>query len=191
MHGLNTPPSDWLTRWAALLPVGGSVLDLACGAGRHLRWLHQRGYKVTGVDRDAAALAPLRQLAGADIVCADIENGPWPLAGRQFDAVLVTHYLWRPLLPFVRDSVAPGGLLIYETFAYGQQTLGRPSRPDFLLQPGELLRHAEGLRILGYEDGFLSQPPRFIQRIVARRPAAAADESPLWRALPEWPNSQG
>lgn len=179
-------PSPWVRRWAALLPAGASVLDVACGSGRHLRWFAQRGCRVTGVDRDAEAVEPLRALG--EIVVADIENGPWPLAGRRFDAVVVTNYLWRPLLPAIVDSVAEGGVLIYETFAAGNQTVGKPSRADFLLQPGELLRAAQGLRVVGYEDGFLSGPDRYVQRIAAVREAAAtpgvAPRYPLQREAP-------
>jgi SAM-dependent methyltransferase len=107
------------------------------------------------------------------VVCADLENGPWPLLGERFDAVVVTHYLWRPLWPKLLDSLAPGGLLLYETFAEGNASVGKPSRPDFLLQPGELLRRCEGLRVLGYEDGFCESPPRFLQRICALREVPA------------------
>jgi SAM-dependent methyltransferase len=160
-------PSPWVTRWAHLLPAGATVLDVACGSGRHVRWLATQGHRVTGVDRDEAAAAPLRALA--EVVVADIENGPWPFAGRRFDAVLVTNYLWRPLLPAIVDAVSAGGVLVYETFADGQQTVGRPSRPDFLLQPGELLAACAGLRVVAYEDGFLDAPARFVQRIVAVR----------------------
>jgi SAM-dependent methyltransferase len=166
-------PSPWVQRWSALLPSGASVLDLACGSGRHLRWFVQRGARVTGVDRDEAAVAPLRTLG--EIVVADIENGPWPLPGRRFDAVVVTNYLWRPLLPTIVDSVAAGGVLIYETFAVGNETVGKPSRPDFLLQPGELLLAAQGLRVIAYEDGFLAEPDRYLQRVCAvREPPSSA-----------------
>lgn len=123
---------------------------------------------VTGVDRDAAALAPLRGIA--EIIEADIENGPWPLAGRQFDLVLVTNYLWRPLLPAIVDAVAPGGWLLYETFAIGHERLGRPSRPEFLLRPGELLKACEALRIVAYEEGLeRAVNPRCVQRVAAVR----------------------
>lgn len=175
-------PSPWVQRWSALLPAGARVLDVACGAGRHLRWLAALGHHVTGVDRDAAALDALRAaLPAAELVVADIESGPWPLAGRHFDALVVTNYLWRPLLPTLLDSVAAGGLLVYETFAAGNASVGKPSNPDFLLRPGELLdavRSAPqpGWRVLGYEDGFLEAPPRFVQRVAALRevPGAAA-----------------
>jgi SAM-dependent methyltransferase len=151
------------------------VLDLACGRGRHLRWLAGRGFRVTGIDRDAVALAPLAGLG--EIVVADIEAGPWPLSGRRFDAVIVTHYLWRALLPAIVDAVDGGGVLVYETFAAGNETVGRPSRADFLLQPGELIAACAGLRIVAYEDGFLSGPDRFVQRIAAVRETAAASPS--------------
>lgn len=150
------------------------MLDVACGAGRHVRWFAQRGAKVTGVDRNALAVEPLHGIA--EIVVADIEAGPWPLAGRRFDAVVVTHYLWRPLMQTLIASVAEGGCLIWETFAAGNQTVGKPSNPDFLLRPGELLEAAAPLRIVAYEDGFLPEPARFVQRVAAvREPPAAAE----------------
>lgn len=163
-----TPPSPWIQRWTHLLPPQASVLDLACGPGRHLRWLQARGHRVTGVDRDAQALAGLQGLG--ELLCADIENGPWPLPGRRFDAVLVTNYLWRPLWPALLDSVAPGGLLLYETFARGNEAFGKPSRPDFLLAPGELLQVCAGWHVVAYEQGLLDQPDRAVQRIAALRP---------------------
>ena len=181
MHA-GLPPSDWLQRWAHLLPAGGRVLDVACGRGRHLRWLAGRGFVLTGIDRDAAALAALQDLASEiERVEADIENQPWPLPGRLFDAVLVSNYLWRPLWPQLLASLAPGGVLVYETFAAGNETLGKPSRPDFLLQPGELLQRCAGLHTVAYEDGFLDGPPRFVQRVVARCPGplGARLKSPL------------
>ena len=163
-------PSDWVRRWAPLLRPGATALDLACGSGRHVRWLAAQGMRVTGVDRDAAAVQPLASLG--EIIVADVENGPWPLVGRRFDGVVVTNYLWRPLWPRILDLLADGGVLIYETFADGQQTIGRPSRPDFLLQPGELLSQCQGLHVVAYEHGVLPSPERFVQRIVAVRGAA-------------------
>ena len=175
MHGTESP-SAWLQRWAHLITPGSRVLDVACGAGRHMRWLATQGHTVQGVDRNPEAVA-LAQAFGP-VTCADIENGPWPFTGQTFGAVVVTHYLWRPLLPVIVQSVAPGGVLIYETFAAGNETVGKPSRPDFLLQPGELLRATEGLRTVAYEDGFLTTPERFIQRVAAVRPV---DGQPLVR----------
>jgi SAM-dependent methyltransferase len=163
-------PSPWVVRWGHLVAPGGRVLDLACGHGRHLRWFAQRGHAVTGVDRSAEALAAAAGVG--ELVTADIENGPWPFAGRTFDAVVVTNYLWRPLLPAILDCVAPGGVLIHETFAAGNETVGKPARPDFLLAPGELLQACGGLRIVAYEDGFLDAPPRYVQRVAAVRQLA-------------------
>jgi SAM-dependent methyltransferase len=148
------------------------VLDLACGSGRNLRWLAAQGCTVTGVDRDALALEALRPLG--EMLVADLEAGPWPLEGRCFDAVVVTHYLWRPRWPELRALVAEGGVLMYETFAHGQQFIGRPARPEFLLQPGELLSLCHGLRVVAFEDGFEGQPGRFVQRVVAVREAPPA-----------------
>ena len=112
-----------------------------------------------------------------EAVLADIEAGPWPFAGRQFDCVVVTHYLWRPLLATLVDSVAPGGVLLYETFAVGNETLGRPSRSDFLLTSGELLRVCKDLHIVAYEHGVLQNPPRFVQRIAAVRSRSDLSET--------------
>lgn len=167
-------PSEWIRRWAHLAPAGRPVLDVACGAGRHLLEFAARGHPVTGVDRDPQALADAAwHLDGAgELVQADIENGPWPLADRVFGAVVVTNYLWRALLPTCVASVEPGGVLLYETFAAGNETVGKPSRPDFLLRPGELLAACAGLRIVAYEDGFESLPERFVQRVAAVREPA-------------------
>ena len=160
-------PSEWVCRWSHLVPPGDAVLDVACGAGRHLRWFQARGHAVTGIDRDPLAVQAAAQAGEA--IEADIENDPWPLAGRTFGAVVVTHYLWRPLLPAIVQCVAPGGVLLYETFAQGNETVGRPARPDFLLRPGELLGACADLRVVAYEDGFLDDPARFVQRIAAVR----------------------
>jgi SAM-dependent methyltransferase len=167
MHGTEDV-SPWVRHWSHLVPPGGAVLDVACGHGRHLRWFSAQGHPVTGVDRSEEAIAAVAGLG--ETVLADIENGPWPFANRSFDGVVVTNYLWRPLLATIVQSVAPGGVLIYETFAAGNETVGKPSRPDFLLQPGELLRACQDLRVVAYEEGFLDGPPRFIQRIAAVRP---------------------
>jgi SAM-dependent methyltransferase len=158
-------------RWVHLIRPAGTVLDLACGSGRHLRWLASQGFALTGVDRDAAAVAPLQELGR--VIVADIESGPWPLAGETFDAIVVTNYLWRPLLPTLVASVAEGGTLIYETFALGNEAFGKPSNPAFLLRPGELLEACRELQVVAYEDGVLDSPPRRVQRIAARCRAVA------------------
>lgn len=163
-HGTEAP-SAWVARWAHLVQPNSQVLDVACGRGRHMRFLASLGHHLTGIDRDPEAIAAVAALGEA--VQADIENGPWPLPERTFDAVIVTNYLWRPLMPHILASLAPEGVLIYETFAAGNETVGKPSRPDFLLKPGELLSLCQGLHIVAYEDGFLDSPERFVQRIVA------------------------
>ena len=184
MSAVQGAPSAWVQRWSHLLPPAARVLDVACGSGRHVRWFAARGCRVTGVDRDAAALAELGDLA--ELVVTDIERGPWPFDGRRFDAVVVTHYLWRALMPTLVASVAEGGVLICETFAVGNETVGKPSNPDFLLCPGELLSMAAGLRIVAFEDGFEDDTDgdsetgtgatsaRFVQRLVAVREAPGA-----------------
>lgn len=169
------PASAWVQRWSHLIRPTGSALDVACGNGRHLRYLADQGHTVTGIDRSDAALVSASRYG--DTLLADIENAPWPLRDgaqlRQFDAVIVTNYLWRALFPSLEQSLAPGGVLIYETFAQGNETVGKPSRPDFLLQHGELLTAFKSLRIVAYEDGFLTQPERFVQRVVAVKAAPA------------------
>lgn len=168
-HG-SEPPSDWVQRWSHLVCPGGTVLDVACGQGRHAYWFYKRNHPLALVDRAQAAIESIAIPAAAcEKVVADIEAGPWPFAGRYFDAVVVTNYLWRPLIPALLDSLAPGGVLIYETFAQGNETVGKPSRPDFLLRPGELLEVCRGLRIVAFEDGYREAPPRFTQRIAALR----------------------
>jgi SAM-dependent methyltransferase len=173
LHG-DEPASAWVRRWSHLAPAGGSVLDVACGRGRHARWFAALGHRVTALDRSAEALAAIGLPAErCETVLADIEGGPWPLPGRQFDALVVTNYLWRSLMETLLVSIAPGGVLIYETFAAGNETVGKPSRPDFLLQPGELLQLCQSLRTVAYEDGFetglAGSTGRFVQRIAAVR----------------------
>ena len=196
-HSHTETASAWVQRWAHLVPAGGSVLDVACGSGRHLRWFADLDHPVVGVDRSVEALASIGlPPERCQIVQADIEGSPWPLTGRLFAAVVVTNYLWRPLLPTLLDSLAEGGVMIYETFASGHETIGRPSRPDFLLKPGELLKVFEDLRVVAFEDGYedgagdgvangaevgpnssgpalaparTARSPRFVQRIAAVR----------------------
>lgn len=181
LHGCDTP-SAWVRRWSHLLPsLRSSVLDVACGHGRHMRWFAEKGHEVTGIDRSPQAITASARWGSA--IEADIENGPWPLEGATFDAVVVTNYLWRPLMPRIVASVAPGGVLIYETFASGNETVGKPSRPDFLLQPGELLRATSELQTVAYENGFLPAPDRFVQRVVAIRKPGTSAVPPLRHRL--------
>jgi SAM-dependent methyltransferase len=179
-HAAGLAPSAWVRRHAALLPATGTALDLACGSGRHVHWLAAAGLRVTAVDRDAAALQPLA--AVAETLVADLEGAPWPLPDRRYDAIVVTNYLWRSLFPDVLASLAEGGVLLYETFADGQQFIGKPSRAEFLLQPGELLRLCQGLRVVAFEDGHEPGPGggRCVQRIAAVRQPANAPGPPRY-----------
>jgi SAM-dependent methyltransferase len=165
-------PSEWVTRWAGLIAAGGEALDLACGSGRHSRYLAAAGYRVCAIDRDAQALAALTGVAGVSVQVADLERAPWPLKGRRFAGIVVANYLYRPLFPRLLEALAEDGALIYETFALGNERFGKPSNPDFLLRPGELLELARGkLRVLAYEDLQLSLPkPAMVQRICAVGP---------------------
>jgi SAM-dependent methyltransferase len=152
-----------------LVKAGGTVLDLAAGNGRHARYFKSLGYNVTTLDRDVSGLQGL----DAEIIAADLEDGsPWPLGARAFDGIVVTNYLHRPLFPHIAAALARGGVLIYETFGVGNERFGRPSNPDFLLRPGELLAFAatHGLQVLAYACGEVAEPKRAItQRIAARR----------------------
>lgn len=160
-------PSAWVLAWAPRI-ARGTVLDVACGAGRHARVFLERGLKVVAVDRAPQAIP------GARVVQADLEDGsPWPFSGERFEGIVVTNYLWRPLFPVLADSLAPGGILIYETFMAGNERYGKPSNPQFLLRPGELLEAFGALDVIAFEEGFVEQPrPAMIQRLCAARSAA-------------------
>ncbi len=173
-HGPSRP-SAWVRRFVPLVPAAGPVLDLACGGGRHSRLLLAAGHPVTAVDIAVDGLADLAGHERLEIIETDLEDGrPFPLAGRRFAGVVVTNYLHRPLLPDLVDAVAPAGLLIYETFARGNERFGKPRNPDHLLKPGELLAAVQGrLRVLAYEDLVVEDPrPAAVQRICARNEAA-------------------
>lgn len=164
------PSAAWIRRFAPLVTAGGSVLDIACGAGRHASLFADLGYRVTAVDRDVSRLI---MRTGVEIVEADLEGDrPWPFPGRRFDGIVVTNYLHRPLVPLLVDSLTPDGVLIYETFAVGNERLGRPRNPDFLLRDGELLDAVAGkLSVVAYEAGEVAQPaPAVVQRIAAISP---------------------
>jgi SAM-dependent methyltransferase len=166
----DTTPSPWIIRFAGLVPAGGTVLDVAAGSGRHSKLFALLGHPVVAIDRDTAGLAGLGD--GAEIIAADLEaGGPWPLGGRRFAGVVVTNYLHRPLFASIIAAVAPGGALLYETFAVGNERFGKPSNPDFLLRPGELLEAVRGhLRVVTYEDVQVDTPKQaMVQRIAAVR----------------------
>jgi len=161
-------PDSWILRFADRVPEGGRVLDLACGGGRHTRLFRARGHPVTAVDIDIAGLADLSRDPEAEVLAWDLEGRGWPLRDRQFAGVVVCNYLWRPLLPAVRDAVAPGGVLLYTTFAVGNERFGRPRNPDFLLRPGELLALLdERFEVRAYEHGEQGDPPKACRQSVA------------------------
>jgi SAM-dependent methyltransferase len=183
------PVSAWVARVAPLVPKTGPLLDLACGSGRHLRHFRGRGHAVAGVDIDLQGVADLAGAEGVETLQADIEAGPWPFAGRRFAGIVVANYLHRPLLPAIIDALAPGGVLIYETFAQGNQRFGRPSTPAYLLRAGELLQAvAERLQVVAYEHGEVASPrAAVVQRLCAvadLAPVPALDGSPEPHPLP-------
>ena len=163
-------PSPWVMRFALKVAKGGMVLDVACGAGRHARYFAEIGHAVAAVDSDISGFTDVP--AVVHVLQADIEAGPWPYPNEKFAGVVVTNYLHRPLMPTLLNSVAPGGVFIYETFAAGNEQYGRPSRPEFLLRPGELLEVVHGqLEVLAFEDLYVDSPkPANVQRIAAMRP---------------------
>lgn len=180
------PPSGWVQRFAHLVKPSGSLLDVACGTGRHSKLFAHLGCKVTAVDASQEALAIVRAHSPCvQTIHADIENAPWPLLSdrqpQSFDAVVVTNYLHRPIMQMLLASLADGGILLYETFAMNNETVGKPSRPDFLLKRGELLDMCQDLRIIAFEDGFLDAPERFVQRIVATKMHSSQDIQPPHR----------
>ena len=176
-HHALEPASPWVRRFAGLVARGGGVLDVACGTGRHARLFLELGYPVVGVDRYNAGIVDLLGQSDFEFVDANLEDGgQWPLGERDFAAVVVTNYLYRPLFPSLIDALAPGGVFIYETFALGNERFGRPSNPDFLLRPGELLAAVGGrLQVVDYEHGEVSMPrPAVVQRIAAVNDHSAA-----------------
>jgi SAM-dependent methyltransferase len=166
-------PEPWIVRFAAKIPPGGRVLDLACGRGRHTRFFLERGHPVTAVDIDLSGLAQQHTHPQLEALEADLEHGPWPLEGRRFAAVIVINYLWRAILPDIIAAVETGGLLLYATFGRGQERLGKPTNPDFLLEPGELLEAVRGeLTVYAYEYGEMPMAnghPAVRQHLYARR----------------------
>ena len=166
---MSDSPSGWVVRWAPLIGRG-PVLDVASGSGRHARFLAARGLQVLAVDRE------LQEIPGVEGVQADLEGGdPWPFAGRRFGAIVVTNYLHRPLFPRLADSLDDKGVLIYETFMAGNERYGRPSNPDFLLRPGELLEAFGALTVAAFEQGVVERPKKaVVQRICAVRGPAGS-----------------
>lgn len=173
---MNENASQWVRRFLPLIKPGGAVLDLACGGGRHSLLLAERGYRVVAVDRDADALARIEVSSpGIATRVADLEGEPWPFQGRRFDGIVVTNYLFRPLLPMLLESLDENGVLIYETFMLGNERCGKPSNPAFLLRPHELLDLVRGkLTVTAFEQGQVSVPrPAVVQRLCATRRLAS------------------
>lgn len=178
-HG-NLAIADWVRRHAPLIRAGGNVLDLACGKGRHSRFFLDLGMVVTAVDRDVRGVRDLITNPAAEIIEADLEGeevpgelgGGWPLGERHFDGVVVVNYLHRPLFPNILAAIAPGGVLIYQTFATGHEKLGRPRNPDFLLRENELKdSFTPDLEVIDFQQGKITRPaPAIVQQICCRRP---------------------
>jgi SAM-dependent methyltransferase len=167
-HG-SLAPSRWVLRFSSLVADGARVLDVACGQGRHSRWFAARGCRVVAVDRDTAALDQLASVAGVTAISADLEADPWPFESEKFDAIIVTNYLHRALFPSLLRALADDGVLVYETFARGNEAYGKPSNPDFLLTEGELLTIiGRSLIVVAFEQGRIeSEPPAVVQRLAA------------------------
>jgi SAM-dependent methyltransferase len=168
-HDAIANASPWVKRFAAAIPVDGVVLDLACGAGRHTTLLASLGHRILAVDQDVSAIELLKSDA-IQIQKLNLEGADWPLLDQQFSGIVVTNYLYRPFLDELPKMLSQGGILIYETFADGNAVFGKPSNPNFLLNPGELLALAlrSGLKVIAYEDIYLDQPkPAMVQRICA------------------------
>ena len=165
-HDHTVAPSPWIIRFAPLIRVGGPVLDVACGAGRHSQLFTQSGHPVTALDQDTSLIHPNPHITA---IKADLENGnPWPLPNHTFAGIVVTNYLCRPIFPALIQALEPGGIFLYETFAAGNEAFGRPRNPDFLLARGELLNQTQGLTVIAYEDGIVAQE-KVVQRICAMK----------------------
>jgi SAM-dependent methyltransferase len=188
-HDRLLDPSPWIVRFASLVPRGARVLDVAAGSGRHARLFVSRGATVLALDRDSAALGQMSNVAGVETLVADLEQGAWPLAGRTFDAIVVANYLHRPVLSHLRRALAPDGVLLYETFAMGNEAHGRPANPDFLLCRDELLSLASlppALTVVAFEQGLVDRKER---KAVVQRIAAVGPARPWPPELPDGPSS--
>jgi SAM-dependent methyltransferase len=169
-HSHTLLPAQWIERFAEIVPATARVLDIAAGNGRHARYFAARGNRVVAVDRNAESLATFVDVARIETRVLDLETGPWPLAGETFDAIVVVNYLHRAALPHLFEMLSAEGVLLYETFAVGNEKFGRPTNPDFLLREGELLEIVRGhLTVVAFEQGLSSNrdKPAVIERIAA------------------------
>jgi len=169
LHDVIEKPSSWVVRFAPLIPIGRETLDLACGSGRHSQLLANLGYSVLAVDQDVSTIESLNSSAITP-KCLNLEDETWPLSGMKFGGIVVTNYLYRPYLDHLPKLLEQGGVLIYETFAQGNGQFGKPSNPNFLLNPGELLAFAarHDLKVSAYEDIYVDEPkPAMVQRLCA------------------------
>ena len=168
----NMPPLDWVVQHAGQIAAPGHVLDVACGRGRHTRYLLSLGYRVTALDRDTGALSDLAGRPNLRIMENDLEDGsPWPVAGEVFEGIVVSNYLYRPLYDALVNALATGGLLIYQTFSDGNAAYGKPRNPNFLLRENELLDvFGPRLTVLDFDQGYTDHPsPAVIQKICCRK----------------------
>lgn len=170
-HATVINPSPWVLDHAHLIPAGGQVLDLACGNGRHTRYLHKLGFRVVAADKDLSGVDDLATTDGIELLQADLELEKWPFAAGQFNGIVVTNYLHRPHFPHILESLAENALLIFETFARGNEKFGRPRNPAYLLEPNELLNaFGESLKVINFAQTEDRSPrPAVRQRICARR----------------------
>lgn len=181
-HGTG-PVSDWVARFLPLVRSGGTVLDLACGKGRHAIHAARLGYQVTAIDRNAEALGQLRNIGGITPIEHDLEteDAAIPLSAGSLDGIIVTNYLHRPLFGQLAGLLAPGGVLIYETFAIGNEQFGKPSNPAFLLAEGELLQVFGSLTVIAFEQGIMPRP----QEAVRQRICCVRERPPAGTACPQ------
>ena len=163
--------SPWIEKHVNLIPKDQAVIDVACGNGRHSLFFLEQGYEVIAVDIDTSVIAGNEGRSGLSIVQADLEGAPWPFRPESVGAIVVVNYLWRPLFSHLRETLKPGGILLYDTFAQGNEKYGRPRNPDFLLMPGELSEQlSQNFDIIDSFDGYIENPvPACRQSIAARK----------------------
>lgn len=178
MSHLNASASALVSEHLSLfldLEITTGVLDLACGNGRNGLAVLQHHLPVTFADNNDAALSEVEEVinqsgvAGSTWLVDLEEPGTEPLAKLSFDAILVFNYLHRPLFDGIKAALRPGGLIFYETFTVKQRQFGRPSNPDFLLEPGELKAVFEGWELLHEFEGEMSNPQRAVANLIARK----------------------